>query len=75
MNVVCFTLHGVQKMEDVRRFLNEVRDDGQVFFTPTIYKGVPAIRAAISNWQTTNRDIDLALEVLQRVADRQPAIA
>jgi glutamate/tyrosine decarboxylase-like PLP-dependent enzyme len=76
MNVVCFTFRqpGVT-MEEIRAFLHAVRDDGQVFFTPTLYKGVPAIRAAVSNWQTGPKDIDLAFEVLRKVfeSNRLPA--
>lgn len=71
MNVVCFTLReGDVSMETVKTFLNAVRDDGRVFFTPTVYKGTPAIRAAISNWLTTTDDIDLAFEVLNSVAEK-----
>ena len=47
--------------------IDAVRDDGRVFFTPTVYKGTPAIRAAISNWQTGEADGKLAFEVLQAV--------
>ncbi|HEY9007112.1 MAG TPA: hypothetical protein VIM75_13320, partial [Ohtaekwangia sp.] len=46
---------------------NAVRDDGRVFFTPTLYKGTPAIRAAISNWQTEEADGQLAFDVLTQV--------
>jgi 7-keto-8-aminopelargonate synthetase-like enzyme len=68
MNVVCFTLSEAEiTMEKIQRFLADVRDDGRVFFTPTIYKGTPAIRAAISNWQTQAKDIDLALQVLNEI--------
>jgi glutamate/tyrosine decarboxylase-like PLP-dependent enzyme len=68
MNVVCFTLSEPEiTMEKIQRFLADVCDDGRVFFTPTIYKGTPAIRAAISNWQTQAKDIDLALQVLNEI--------
>ncbi|MBT1705512.1 pyridoxal phosphate-dependent decarboxylase family protein [Chryseosolibacter indicus] len=68
MNVVCFTLNQDNlSFETIQQFLIQVRDQGKVFFTPTIYKGVPAIRAAISNWQTESRDIDLAVEVLSGI--------
>lgn len=74
MNVVCFTLkHDSLTPEIVQIFLNAVRDDGRVFFSPTIYKGVPAIRAAISNWQTEEQDIVLALEVLKKIKLQQDA--
>lgn len=68
MNVVCFTFRQEDiSMEAIRHFLQTVRDDGQVFFTPTLYKGVPAIRAAVSNWQTGPDDITLAFDVLRKV--------
>ncbi|HYG20014.1 MAG TPA: pyridoxal-dependent decarboxylase [Ohtaekwangia sp.] len=70
MNVVCFTFRsGRQDFETIKQFLNVVRDDGQVFFTPTVYKGTPAIRAAVSNWQTGEKDILLAFNVLSKLAD------
>jgi hypothetical protein len=54
-------------MEEIKIFLDKVRDDGNVFFTPTLYKGTPAIRAALSNWLTEEKDIDITTEVLQRI--------
>lgn len=69
MNVVCFTLNQNDlTFETIQEFLKQIRDDGRVFFTPTLYKGTPAIRAAISNWQTTREDIDVAIEVLMTFA-------
>lgn len=68
MNVVCFTLNRQNlSMELIQRFLNAVRDDGRAFFTPTIYEGLPAIRAAVSNWQTLDKDIDIAFQALTDV--------
>lgn len=64
MNVVCFTL----KTGEVKPFLDKVRDDGRAFFTPTNYKGVTAIRAAISNWLTSETDIDITIKALQDLA-------
>ncbi len=69
MNVVCFTLKGsAVTSETIQAFLARVRDDGRVFFTPTLYKGRPGIRAAISNWQTEPQDIALTLEVLDKIS-------
>ncbi len=39
--------------------------------TPTVYKGIPAIRAAISNWQTTEEDLSIAFRALLEVYDRK----
>jgi glutamate/tyrosine decarboxylase-like PLP-dependent enzyme len=76
MNVVCFTFNDLTvTSERIQRFLAAVRDDGRVFFTPTIYKGVPGIRAAISNWQTENADIDLALQVLKEIYLKESTLA
>jgi glutamate/tyrosine decarboxylase-like PLP-dependent enzyme len=68
LNIVCFTVkHPAITPDLIQYFLNAVRDDGRAFFTPTMYKGVPAIRAAVSNWQTAPRDIDIAFESLCEV--------
>jgi glutamate/tyrosine decarboxylase-like PLP-dependent enzyme len=68
MNVVCFTLkEEALTFERIQQFLHAIMLDGRIFFTPTIYKGIPAIRAAISNWQTTSSDIRLTVEVLESV--------
>ncbi|HEY0772284.1 MAG TPA: pyridoxal-dependent decarboxylase, partial [Sphingobacteriaceae bacterium] len=70
MNVVCFTLPKITTFEDIQHYLKAIRDDGRVFFTPTVYKGIPAIRAAISNWQTENSDMDIAYEALTEVWEK-----
>ncbi|RAV99426.1 pyridoxal phosphate-dependent decarboxylase family protein [Pseudochryseolinea flava] len=67
MNVVCFTLTGVITMDEIKTFLAAIRDDGRVFFTPTMYKGKPGIRAAISNWKTQPEDIAIAVTALNQV--------
>lgn len=66
MNVVCFTLASTEEgsAKGIKAFLNAIRDDGRVFFTPTVYKGRPAMRAAVSNWLTQRADIDIALNAL-----------
>jgi glutamate/tyrosine decarboxylase-like PLP-dependent enzyme len=65
LNVTCFTLAGEPTMEQVQRFLARLRDDGRVYLTPTQYKGVPAIRAAFSNWQTEMEDAEICWQALQ----------
>lgn len=68
MNVVCFTLTKPRlSMTGVQDFLDRIRDDGRAFFTATLYHGVPAIRAAISNWQTEEKDILTAFQALEEV--------
>jgi glutamate/tyrosine decarboxylase-like PLP-dependent enzyme len=70
MNVACFTFRKECSFDEIQQFLKAVRDDGRVFFTPTVYNGTPSIRAAISNWQTTTTDLDLAFSVLTEVWEK-----
>ncbi|GHM98775.1 amino acid decarboxylase [Cytophagales bacterium WSM2-2] len=69
MNVVCFTLKKENlSMVEIQQYLELVSMDGKAFFTPTVYKNTPAIRSAVSNWQTTENDIRIAFESLERIA-------
>ena len=66
MNVVCFSFHQENpSAASISQFLAKIRDDGRTFFTPTNYKGVPGIRAAFSNWQTTEEDVTIAFQALK----------
>jgi len=68
MNVVCFTLNEEQlTFPRIQQFLTAIRDHGKTFFTPTLYKGMPGIRAALSNWQTSEEDIDITTRALTEV--------
>ena len=65
LNVVCFTLNKeLITTEMTKQFLAILNQQGKVFMTPTIYKGVPAIRAAFSNWRTEEKDLDIIWEAL-----------
>jgi len=68
MNVVCFTLAGNKSAADIKNFLDKVRDDGRAFFTQTVYKGTPGIRAAVSNWLTSENDIDITTQALEQLS-------
>lgn len=66
LNVVCFTL--AEAPTQAR--LNALREAaaGEVFVTPTVYAGTPALRAAFSNWRTTGADVRRAAEALRKAA-------
>lgn len=72
MNVVCFAPSSPEagSTEGIKRLLTAIRDDGRVFFTPTVYKGRPAMRAAVSNWLTARKDIDVAFTAMSDVCQR-----
>jgi glutamate/tyrosine decarboxylase-like PLP-dependent enzyme len=64
LNVACFTLTGDVTSERVQKLVSRLREDGRVFLTPTVYGGVPGLRAAFSNWRTTPEDVELAWQAL-----------
>ncbi|WP_055594372.1 pyridoxal-dependent decarboxylase [Streptomyces hirsutus] len=59
LNVACFTTD-----RDPALVLADLNDRGKVFMTPSVLHGVPCIRAAFSNWRTSDADVDLALREL-----------
>jgi glutamate/tyrosine decarboxylase-like PLP-dependent enzyme len=66
LNIVCFALRdGDAAARDA--LLARLQADGRAFMTPTVLFGRPAIRAAISNWMTSEHDIDLTLAALREL--------
>ncbi|MFF9151436.1 pyridoxal phosphate-dependent decarboxylase family protein [Streptomyces sp. NPDC014846] len=68
LNVVCFTLAGDPSQERVDTLARAVAASGEAYVTPTVYGGVPGLRAAFSNWRTTQADTDRVLEALAAAA-------
>lgn len=64
LNVVCFTLAEEPRTDRLAAIIREASDE--VFFTPTAYQGVPALRAAFSNWRTEAEDVRRAVDALNR---------
>jgi len=75
LNVVCFR-HRPQgisesELDELNRRLGAaIIADGRVYFGTTLYAGKVAFRPAISNWRTTERDIDTILSVTRELAER-----
>lgn len=67
LNVVCFTLADDPTAERVDALAAAVAASGETFLTPTVYGGVPALRAAFSNWRTTEEDTRRVLAALTAV--------
>lgn len=66
--VVCFTLNVAdeEKQAAVDALLKALDDSGKVMLTPTVYQGVPGIRAALVNWRTTENDLAIVWEEIKR---------
>jgi glutamate/tyrosine decarboxylase-like PLP-dependent enzyme len=60
--------------ERTDRILRKVQDAGEVWMSGTTWDARRAIRISVSNWQTTDEEIDLALEAF-RSATQLPAHA
>ncbi len=68
LNVVCFTIDVADPTRAIGEFIDKVNATGDVVITPTVLDGVPAVRAALSSWRTTEADIDRVAAVLRRAA-------
>ncbi|MEV0296154.1 hypothetical protein [Nocardia sp. NPDC050710] len=42
---------------------------GETYVTPTVYDGTPALRAAFSNWRTTDADVDRVYAAITAALD------
>jgi len=68
LNGVLFTLNEKNiTTERIDNFINALKKDGRIFITPSVYKQKPCLRLSISNWQTQQKDIDLAWQALNEV--------
>ncbi|KAF9196894.1 hypothetical protein BGZ49_002677 [Haplosporangium sp. Z 27] len=52
--------------------LARINQTGVAYFSPTVWKGLPGIRAAISNWKTT---VELDWEPVRAILEEQATIA
>jgi len=80
LNVVCFRFRppGLPEAEldELNRRLGAmVLDDGRVYFGTTEYAGKVAFRPAIVNWRTTEKDVDLIVEVVRELGAKLLATA
>lgn len=69
MNVVCFTLADSPTQARVQALLQRISDSGEAFLTPTVLHGTWAIRAAFSNWRSTEQDVLRVYHAIQGALD------
>jgi hypothetical protein len=48
-----------------------VLDDGTAVLTPSTWRGRAVLRCSLSNWSTTEADVDRTLATLRRIAAGQ----
>jgi glutamate/tyrosine decarboxylase-like PLP-dependent enzyme len=69
LNIVCFRVRpaglGDDGLDELNRRLGEaIIEDGRVYVGTTTYDGHVALRPAIVNWRTTERDVDVLVDVV-----------
>jgi glutamate/tyrosine decarboxylase-like PLP-dependent enzyme len=75
LNIVCFRFRppGLEDeaLDDLNRRLGEeIVSDGRVYAGSTTYAGRVALRPAIVNWRTTERDVDALVDVVLELGAR-----
>lgn len=78
LNIVCFRAHpeGVEEsaLDELNRELGAaLLADGRVYCGTTVYDGRVAFRPAIVNWQTTEADVELLVDVLLELLQKAGA--
>lgn len=68
LNGVCFALAARPGEPAMAAFLDRLKRGGVTFLTPTTLWGTPAARVSISNWRTTQRDMELTWQAIQEAA-------
>ncbi len=72
LNQVLFRFESDERTDEV---LKRVQDSGAVWMSGTTWDGRRAIRVSVSNWQTEDEEIDLALESFGSAALQSPTHA
>jgi glutamate/tyrosine decarboxylase-like PLP-dependent enzyme len=70
LNQVLFRFETDERTDEV---LAEVQRDGRIWLSGTTWDGRKAIRVSVSNWQTSDEEIDLAVEAFKTYAGQAPA--
>jgi glutamate/tyrosine decarboxylase-like PLP-dependent enzyme len=59
LNQVLFRFDSDERTDEM---LHRVQESGEIWLSGTTWNGQKAIRVSVSNWQTTDQEIDLAVE-------------
>ena len=70
LNQVLFRFESDERTDEV---LRQVQASGRVWMSGTSWDGRKAIRLSVSNWQTGDEEIDLAVRTFQDCAGKVPA--
>ena len=69
LNIVLFKPDPLQYPFNSAETMASLNQQGDVFFSPGVWKGQPIIRAAFSNWGTQQQDLDKIIYALDKLTD------
>lgn len=67
LNVVLFKPDSVKLGKSTQECMQWLNNQGEVFFSPGQWQGEPIMRAAFSNWTTTELDVKRVIDALQEL--------
>lgn len=67
LNVVLFKPNSAMLAITTEECIAKLNASGQVFLTPGAWQGQPIIRAALSNWATSDEDVQQVISALERL--------
>jgi glutamate/tyrosine decarboxylase-like PLP-dependent enzyme len=70
LNQVLFRFESDERTDEV---LRQVQESGRIWLSGTTWEGRKAIRVSVSNWQTGDEEIDLAVGLFADYAGKVPA--
>jgi glutamate/tyrosine decarboxylase-like PLP-dependent enzyme len=70
LNQVLFRFESDEQTDEA---LRQVQESGRVWLSGTTWRGRKAIRVSVSNWQTTDEEIDLAVSEFAAQVGQVPA--
>jgi glutamate/tyrosine decarboxylase-like PLP-dependent enzyme len=65
LNIACITLDETPDPAELAALNSRLAATGEIFLSPSLYLGVPVLRAAFSNWRTSDRDIERMVDALR----------
>ncbi|KAB7530285.1 aspartate aminotransferase family protein [Flagellimonas olearia] len=68
LNIVCFAAK-IDSGIDTKVLLEKINATNKVFLTPTVYKERFAIRVAVSNWRTGQKEINELYQIIANATD------
>lgn len=73
LNIVCFRYRpdvemAERDLDDLNRAIGDaLLADGRVYAGTTVFDGKAALRPAVANWRTTDRDVELLIDVVREL--------